>query len=99
MKKECAFTDDKVPNEEDVKQACKKIKATRAQPDTGPGGASIEPPPSSLRPVKIQQTLWDTRDRDTRVVSDQGQGIVEIPYINSLENTGTASTVLLTNRG
>ena len=45
MKKECAFTDGKVPNEEDVKQACKKIKATRAQPDTGPGGASIEPPP------------------------------------------------------
>ena len=44
MKKECAFTGGKVPNEEDVKQACKKIKATRAQPDTGPEGASIKPP-------------------------------------------------------
>ena len=44
MKKECAFTDGKVPNEEDVKQACKRVKVARAHPNTGPGGAPIEPP-------------------------------------------------------
>ena len=42
--KECVFTDGKVPTDADVKRACKKVKKARVYPDTGFGGAPIEPP-------------------------------------------------------